>query len=132
MAAIPARLMIIGNERLHLEKRAAVLRHFWEVTTVALDEGAEPTLDTEMVVVCHSLPERERQDWVERVRQEVPTMLVVKINGYDSGPHASADATVDESHGPGALVSTIYGLLTERGLESRTWPDEGPGGMWLQ
>ena len=62
---------------------------------------------------------------------EAPGMLVVKINGYDAGPHASADATVDEAHGPGALVATIYELLTERGLPSRAWAEEG-GGVWLQ
>ena len=58
-------------------------------------------------------------------------MLVVKVNGYDAGPHASADATVDETHGPGKLVSTIYELLTERGLPSRKWPENGAGD-WVQ
>ncbi len=79
-------------------------------------------LDTDLVVVCETLPEPERQQWVERVRLESSAMLVVKLNGYDAGPHASADATVDVEHGPGALVATIYELLTERGLESRGWP----------
>ena len=131
MAAIAARVTIIGNGQAHLETRAEVLRYFWVVTTVALDEGATPSMETELVVVCQSLPERERQDWVERVRSEAPGMLLVKMNGYDSGPHACADATVDEAHGPGALVSTIYELLTERGLRSRLWAD-GNSGSWLQ
>ena len=131
MAAIPARVTIIGNGQAYLETRAEVLRHFWGVTTVALDEGALPKLDTELVVVCHSLPDAERQDWVQRVRQEAPGMLVVKMNGYDSGPHAGADATVDEAHGPGALVATIYELLTERGLPSRAWAENGVA-SWVQ
>ena len=29
----------------------------------------------------------------------------------------------DEQHGPGALVSTVYELLTERGIPSRAWPE---------
>lgn len=131
MAVIPARVTIIGNGQAHLETRAEVLRYFWVVTTVALDEGATPALDTELVVVCQSLPEPERQGWVQRVRSEAPGMLLVKMNGYDSGPHAGADATIDEAHGPGALVSTIYELLTERGLRSRMWAGEGDG-AWLQ
>ncbi len=131
MAESAARVTIIGNGQNYLATRAAILRHFWPITTVPLDVGAIPSLDTELVVVCQSLPDGERQDWVERVREQAPTMLVVKMNGYDSGPHASADATVAEEHGPAKLVSTIYELLTERGLESRAWPMDGAG-HWLQ
>ena len=131
MASKPTRVTIIGNDQAHLETRAEVLRYFWMVKTVALDEGAVPDLDTDLVVICHSLPEVERQGWVEKVRMEAPGMLVVKINGYDAGPHASADATVDDAHGPGALVATIYELLPERGLPRRAWAEAG-GGVWLQ
>ncbi len=130
MAGLQTRVTIIGYGRGHLETRAKVLQHFWTVKTVALDDGARPSYDTELVVVCHSLPEAERQEWVNRVRQEAPGMLVVKMNGYDSGPHAGADATVDETHGPGALVSTIYELLTERGLASRAWAEDNVE-VWL-
>ena len=118
----PARVLLIGNTEANLDARAAVLRSFWQVATVSVDAGETPSLDTDLVVVCETLPELERQRWVERVRLESSAMLVVKLNGYDAGPHASADATVDVEHGPGALVATIYELLTERGLESRGWP----------
>ncbi len=124
MAAL-AKVLILGREKLEMAARADVLENFWAVQTMAVHEGDELDLVTDLVVVCDSLPEGERQDLVERVRSEAPQMLVVKMNGYDSGPHASADATVDEAHGPGALVSTIYALLTERGLPSRMWPVAG-------
>ena len=117
-----ARVLLIGNAEAHLDARAAVLRNFWQVATVSVDIDEAPLLDTDLVVVCETLPEPERQQWVERVRIESSAMLVIKLNGYDAGPHASADATVDVEHGPGALVATIYELLTERGLESRGWP----------
>ena len=120
-----ARVLLIGNADAHLDARAAVLRSFWQVATVSVDTGESPFLDTDLVVVCETLPEPERQQWVERVRLESSAMLVVKLNGYDAGPHASADATVDVERGPGALVATIYELLTERGLESRGWPFAG-------
>ncbi len=109
-----------------MDSRAAVLRNFWQVATVSVDAGETPSLNTDLVVVCETLPELERQQWVERVRLESSAMLVVKLNGYDAGPHASADATIDVEHGPGALVATIYELLTERGLESRGWPFAEP------
>ncbi len=105
--------------------RADLLENFWAVQTTAVHEGDELDLPADVVVVCDSLPDGERQDLVERVRLQTPQMLVVKMNGYDSGPHAGADATVDEAHGPGALVSTIYALLTERGLGSRLWRTPG-------
>ncbi len=117
-----ARVLLIGNAEANLDARAAVLRSFWQVATLSVDAGEPPLLETDLVVVCETLPEPERQRWVERVRLESSAMLVVKLNGYDAGPHASADATVDVEHGPGALVATIYELLTERGLESRGWP----------
>jgi hypothetical protein len=126
-----ARVTIVGNGRAYVEVRASVLRQFWTVQTVPLDEGALPDLDTDLVVVCHSLPEEERQGWVDRLRQQAPALLIVRMSGYDAGPHLAADATVDESRGPGALVSAIYGLVTERGLRSRTWHcSEEPN--WVQ
>ena len=64
-----------------------------------------------------------------RLRAEAPTLLLVRENGFESGPHAGADATVDVAHGPGALVSAIYALLTERGLGSRVWPSDVVSGL---
>ena len=119
---MPARVLLIGNERAHLEARASVLHHFWDIDIAPLNESDVAMFSADLVVVCHTLPEAERQQWVTRVRHQVPTTLIVRMNGFDSGPHAGADATVNVRSGPGALVSTIYGLLTESGLKSRDWP----------
>jgi hypothetical protein len=117
-----AKVLLIGNDKAQLEAQASVLRHFWLVATVAFDQGEIPTLEADLVVVCQTVDAHERQEWVGRVREAVSTMLIVKMNGYDAGPHAGADATVAIHHGPAALVSTIYELLQERGLGSRAWP----------
>jgi hypothetical protein len=129
--ALPAQVSILGNTQAHLNVRAAVLQHFWRVETVALDAGETPKFLGELLVVCATIPSEERQAWVEKARTQAPAMLIVRVDNYDSGPRASADATVDDEHGPGALVSAIYELLTERGLESREWP-EIPEGGWVQ
>ncbi len=121
----PARVLLIGRELAHLEARVAVLEHFWRVGMAVVETETRVELKADVVVVCETLPELERQAWVSRARQEVPGAVVVKMNRHDAGPQAGADATVDEIHGPGALVSTIYELLTERGLESRAWPIAG-------
>jgi len=127
----PAQVLLIGNSRAHLNVRAAVLQHFWGVETVALDFGEKPTFDSELLVVCSTIPRSDRQLWVEQARAAVPTLLIVRMDEYDAGPLCGADAAVEEDDGPGALVSAIYELLTERGLESREWPQIAEGG-WVQ
>ena len=104
----PARVLLIGDDREHLAARAAVLHHFWEIDIAALRESDVPVFSADLTVVCHTIPEAERQQWVMRIRHQVPTMLIVRMNGFDSGPRDGADATVDVHAGPGALVSTIY------------------------
>lgn len=126
-----ARVVLIGDEAEHLQAKASVLRHFWPVRLVAPEPERLAQVMAEVAVVCVTLNERERQECVDRLREKAPAMLIVKMNGYDSGPHAGADAIVDEAHGPGALVSTIYQLLTERGLPSRAWP-EHVDAAWVQ
>ena len=119
-----ARVLLIGRDQGELETRAAVLEHFWRirVAVVAAQEDVPMGAGADLVVVCETMPGGERQVWVDFVKRESPTTLVVKMNGHPAGPHAGADATVNEDDGPGALVSTIYELLTERGLGSRGWP----------
>jgi hypothetical protein len=125
---------LIGNHQAYLDVRGAVLVHFWEVTTVPLDLGVLPELSegkVDLAVICASLSSEDQQQWVQRIREEKPHMLIIRMNGFDSGPLNGADATVDDDHGPGALISTIYELLTERGLGSREWPEKIEGG-WVQ
>jgi hypothetical protein len=127
----PAQVTLIGNTEAYLMVRAAVLQHFWLVETVSLDSGELPKFAGELVVVCASLPAHERKAWVERARAEKPHVLIVRVDEFEAGPLAGADAIVEDEHGPGALVSAIYELLTERGLESREWPEVAEGG-WVQ
>jgi hypothetical protein len=129
--ASPAQVTVIGKTQAYLNVRASVLQHFWLVETVALDSGELPKFLGELVVICASLPAEERQQWVEWSRVEKPAVLIVRVDGLDVGPLAGADACVDDEHGPGALVSAIYELLVERGLESREWPEVAEGG-WVQ
>ena len=129
--AEPARVLVLGRDLDSLERMARVLRHCWVVLTDLVETGETPALEADVVVLCDTFTEIERQGWVDRVKGEVPGMLIVKMNGYNSGPHAGADATVDEDQGPAALISTIYELLCERGLGSRGWAD-AEANSWLQ
>ncbi len=130
--ATPAQVTLIGNTQAYLNVRAAVLQNFWLVETVALDAGEIPKGAGDLVVVCASLPAAERREWVEWARAEKPLVLIVRVDEFETGPLAGADACVEDEHGPGALVSAIYELLTERGLESREWPPQVSEGGWVQ
>lgn len=114
-----------------MQAKASVLRHFWPVRLLPAEPAHLVHVAAEVAVVCVTLNERDRQECVDRLREKAPGLLIVKMNGYDGGPHAGADATVDEARGPGVLVSTIYQLLTERGLPSRAWPEQ-PEAAWVQ
>ena len=129
--AVPAQVSLIGVSQADLNLQAAVLHHFWAIKTVALDAGEEPRFDSELVVICASINGPDQQVWVDRARHAMPQVLIIRVDGFDSGPLAGADATVDHGHGPAALVSTIYELLTERGLESRAWPIDAEV-VWVQ
>jgi hypothetical protein len=126
-----ARVVLIGDEVEHMQAKASVLRHFWPVRLLPPEPARLAQVAAEVAVVCVTLSERDRQECVDRLRERSPALLIVKMNGYDAGPQAGADAIVDEARGPGALVSTIYQLLTERGLPSRAWP-EHPEAAWVQ
>ncbi len=119
---MPARVLLIGTLQAELDARAAILEHFWRTATAEVPGNGSPDLQADVIVVCETLPEPSRQQWVERLRHQLPASIVVKMNSHDSGPYAGADAIVNQEHGPGALVSKIYELLTERGLGSRAWP----------
>lgn len=121
----------MGKSAAQAERMARVLRHCWIVTVELVKPGEAPGLSAEVVVLCDEFTAVERQSLVDHVKAEVPGMLIVKMNGYTSGPHAGADATVDEEQGPAALISTIYELLCERGLGSHQWAD-AYANAWLQ
>ena len=124
MTNTPSRVLLIGDELPHLEARARVLEHFWAIALSAVGDATLQVVEADAVILCHTLPDHVRDAWVHRIRQQLPGLIVVRMNDYDSGPHAGADATVDVQGGPGALVSTIYELLTERGLPSMGWPED--------
>ena len=122
---VPARVLLIGDDISHLATRAAVLEHFWQIRFGVGDPVQNVQQGADLVIVLESIPDLERQAIVEKIKHHDSSVLVVKINGFDSGPFACADAIVDAQHGPGALISAVYELLTERGLGSRAWPVPG-------
>jgi hypothetical protein len=108
-----------------MEAQAVVLTHFW-VISMAVSSWTEMALArsvaaTDVLVFCYGLPEDQRRRWVETIRDNSPEKILLQMDDIDSGPVGGMDAMVALGSGPGALVSTIYGLLIERGMPSKGW-----------
>ena len=119
----PAHVLMIGDNPAQLQAHMSILKYFWTIATADVHAYDHLLVTTDVVVLSHTLEEVERQRLVREISVARPEVLLVKINGYDSGPHAGVDASVDLHHGPAALISTLYELLTERGLGHRQWPE---------
>jgi hypothetical protein len=127
---MPARILLVGNDQILLETRASILRHFWTMATTTPPHAVVATESVDMVVLCQTLPEEQRQIWTANLRIASPTLLAVALTRFDAGPRNGYDACVNVDRGPAALVASIYELLTERGLESKLWPDSDASRLW--
>jgi len=125
----PAHILLVGNDGRLLNERATLLSSFWTITAISsFDEAGETLHAAGLVVLCHTLTEAQRLAWIERARAAVPIRPIVSLefaDRADAGRRNGADATVHHKLGPAALVSTIYELLTERGLRSKGWTGGG-------
>ena len=117
----PAHILIIGNDPRLLAARAQVLLNFWTVSAITPFDDSTDLRTVDLLVLCHTLEEWQRQHWIAAFRLHHPIGLVVSLDFLDGIPRGGTDARVDHSNGPGALVSVIYELLTERGLPSKAW-----------
>lgn len=122
----PARILLLGKDQALLNLRASVLIHFWYIATRATLRFDITDSAADLIVLCYTIPEQQRRSWIASVRTAIPNLLVITLDDFDSGPREGTDLTVNRNHGPAALVSAIYELLHERGLESKPWltPDQ--------
>ena len=120
-----AHILLVGNDGRLLNERAVLLLNFWQISAISsFDASEQPLGDADLVVLCHTLTEPQRQTWIASSRGYVPVRPIVSLEFADpvsSGRRSGSDATVDHDRGPAALVSTIYELLNERGLPSKHW-----------
>ena len=127
---MPARVLIVGNDQSLLDVRASILQHFWIVSITAPPHASIPPASVDVAIFCNTLQEEERPIWLSSLRGVTPNLLIVTLNPFDSGPRNGADAAVNLDRGPAALVSTVFELLTERGLEHKLWPDSDTTRLW--
>jgi hypothetical protein len=117
-----AHILLVGSDGRLLNERAALLEHFWTVSAIStFDEAVAGLRTAELLVLCHSVTEEQRAVWIEASRAAAPQRPVISLETGETARRAGVDAVVDHGRGPAALVSTIYELMTERGLKSRQW-----------
>jgi hypothetical protein len=129
-----AHILLVGNDGRLLNERAELLSHFWLVTAIsAFDEGVAFLQRADMLMLCHTVNEDQRTAWIAHSRAASPSRAIISLEFVDAagaepgkglartGFRTGADAVVDHHRGPAALVSAIYELLNERGLDSKPW-----------
>jgi hypothetical protein len=127
-----AHILLVGNDGRLLNERAALLSNFWEIAAISsFDEGENSLGRADLLVLCHTVTDAQRINWITSSRTSASTRPIVSLeldNTAGVGRRSGTDATVDHNRGPAALVSTLYELLNERGLGSKPWT---PGGQTL-
>jgi hypothetical protein len=124
-----AHILLVGNDGRLLNERAELLSSFWEISAISsFDESQSALGGADLLLLCHTVTEAQRLDWIACSRASLATRPIVSLEFVDpaeTGRRSGADATVDHNRGPAALVSTIYELLNERGLGSKRWTAGG-------
>jgi len=69
--------------------------------------------DFDLVVLCHSIPVKERNAIIAAIKAEKPTTLVIVIKAYEDDP-GIADGSVHSLDGAKALLECIEELLSRR------------------
>ena len=124
-----AQILLVGNDGRLLNERAELLSNFWQISAISSFDESEPRLSqAQLVVLCHTVTEPQREAWIASSRATQAARPIVSLefaDPLDTGRRSGTDATVDHNRGPAALVSTIYELLNERGLGSKPWSAGG-------
>ncbi len=121
-----AHILLVGNDGRLLNERAELLKNFWAVSAIStFDRAADQLSSADLLVLCHTVTEEQRLEWIAASRGASPSRPVVSLEFAEVSRRNGVDAVVDHGHGPAELVATIYELLVERGLPSKHWVGGG-------
>lgn len=121
-----AHILLVGNDGRLLNERAEVLKNFWAISAIStFDKALDQVSLADLLVLCHTVTEEQRMQWIAASREASPTRPIVSLEFAEVARRNGVDAVVDHERGPAELVSTIYELLVERGLKSKHWVGGG-------
>lgn len=73
----------------------------------------------DLILLCHSVPDSECEEVIERVRAESPGVKVLVLHESFPGVcSAHSDATMESLDGPPALLHEIHALLGTRAAQN--------------
>ena len=115
---VTATILIVGTDPILLETRAAVLRGRYEATTVHPDEAVAVlrTLLYDILVVCSSLPFEKASKFIKDIRQEFPTLPIVRLVAIESPEVETTmvEKIVRAAHEPGVWLKAVDELVAAR------------------
>jgi DNA-binding NtrC family response regulator len=109
-------ILSVGNDNLLLSVRSSVLRAAgYSVQTCANTSEAFELAsagDFDLVVICHSVPARERSQLIKAIKAEKPStkILAVRIDGELA---TGVDASIHSLDGPHALLRAVEAAISK-------------------
>jgi DNA-binding NtrC family response regulator len=105
--------LCVGRDPLLLLTRGQVLRSDGYIvsSTLSADQALQQFVagDFDMVILCHSIPAREREKLAEAIHLRSPNTPVVVVAAGYGGKDGAADAMIDNE--PATLLQELPKLL---------------------
>jgi hypothetical protein len=106
----------LGSDSLLLETCNQVLRNDGHtvVSALCIEQAFKEfaARDFDLVVLCHSIPEQERERFTKAIHSRTPNTLVVLVSQRLAGKDPFTDATVEND--PARLLEELPVLLRKR------------------
>ena len=106
----------VGSDSLLLETRNQVLRSDGHtvVSALSIEQASKEfaARDFDLVVLCHSIREQERERFTKAIHSKTPNTLVVLVPQRLTGKDPFTDATVEND--PARLLEELPVLLRKR------------------
>ncbi|HEX4663303.1 MAG TPA: hypothetical protein VH196_02860 [Terriglobales bacterium] len=112
----------VGRDPLLLQTRGQVLRSdgYTVSSTLLVDQALQQFVagDFDIVILCHSIPFREREKLAEAIHSRSPNTPVVVVAAGYGGKDRAADAVIDNE--PATLLQELPKLLRRAPENYRT------------
>ncbi len=117
LGAVPGRerrsaaVLNLGYDPPLLETRSIMLKNAgFRVRSVASAAAALHALSFQafdVIILCHTVPERQRREVIEAARKRTPSVKTVVLYRVTRAEAEGADVALDSHDGPEALVSAV-------------------------
>ena len=102
-------VLMVGQDRVLTEARSQVLRSagYTVVPAFTLQQAMDEFVrgDFDLVLLCHSIPEHDRERLVEVLRKHTSRTPIISVASFDGQLDGFADATI--ANDPDLLVTSL-------------------------